>query len=194
MKKKISAILLAALTFCSVFAGCGESSNKGNSTGNQDSSSSSSSSESTEDVGGNDIYVDVTDQQQHLVDDDKRLHQNNNDYTQMKPFVVNGQSEYVIIDGAGTSQSKEAIDYLKKQIGMATGYYPSVYFDVNHDMQIDDETLADRTISESSSAKYIVYSHPVLEEKMGVQWETGHDLDYSGYMIKTVGDSVFMYE
>ena len=196
MKKKILSIFLAALTLCSVFASCKDKSGNGStnsqesvtsgqdSTGNQDGSS-----EEREEVKET---VDVTDNEQHLVSDTKRLHQNNNDYSKMKPFVVNGQSEYVIIDGAGTYQSKEATDYMKKQIGACTGYYPEVYSDVDHDGLIDDEDVADRNIAYSETAKYIVFSHPALEAAAGVQWEEGIDLDYSGYMIKTVGDSVFM--
>ena len=67
MKKKISSIFLAAFMLCSVLSGCfggqqvGDSTNAGN--------------------GGNKDYVDVTENDQHLVDESKRLHRNKNNYS-----------------------------------------------------------------------------------------------------------------
>jgi len=184
MKKRILSIFLAALMLGSLVVGCGEK-DKGDSSNNQDSSTSS------EVPSGDKNIVDVTDSDQHLVDESKRLHRNNNDYTKMMPFVVNGQSDYVIVDGAGTWESRMAIDNLKKQIGYATGYYPEVYYDVDHDKMIDsnDPTAVATPLP---AKKYLVFSHPVLETEAGVQWDESVDLDYSGYMIKTAGNNVYM--
>ena len=189
MKKKYLTIFLAALMLSSCLAGCGGGQSSSNSS---DTGSDSGSGSGNQTQRPNDIVEEVEEMDQHLVSEEKRLHRNNNDYGAMKPFVVDGASEYVIIDGAGTTQSKAATDYLKKQIGAATGYYPAVYTDTDKDLKFDAEDLANREFSYSASAKYIVYSHPVLEEAANVQWATDVDLDYSGYMIKTVGDSVFM--
>ena len=134
MKKKISSIFLAAFMLCSVMFGCTPK-DSGN-----DSSAGQNNSTTSEEVGGGDKqYVDVTDSEQHLVDDSKRLHRNKNDYSKMLPFVENGQSDYVIIDGAATTESRFAIDNMKKHIGYATNYYPEVYLDANHDLNIDND-------------------------------------------------------
>lgn len=185
MKKKILSILLATLTIASFAIGCGWGGK------NPSSDSSSISDSTTSEEPTQKEYVDVTDTEQHLVDESKRLHRNKNDYSKMLPFVVDGQSDYVIIDGAATVESRTAIDYMKKQIGYATGYYPEVYYDANHDKKIDtvDATAVDTPLP---AKKYIVISHPTLEEEAGVVWDTTVDLAYSGYMIKTVGDNVFM--
>ena len=161
MKKKISSIFLAAFMLCSVMFGCTPK-DSGN-----DSSAGQNNSTTSEEVGGGDKqYVDVTDGEQHLVDDSKRLHRNNNDYTKMLPFVVDGKSDYVIIDGAASDLSKKAVDHMKKQIGYATNYYPDVYYDADHNKKIDnnDPTAVDAPLP---AKKYIVLSHPVLEAVFG---------------------------
>lgn len=197
MKKKISAIFLAALMLCSCFAGCDNSDNSSDvgSSNNSNTSSDTGSGDSsgnTDSSGGNKVTVNVTDGEQHLVDESKRTHINNNDYTKMKSFVVNGASQYVIIDGACTEESKAALDYMKKQIAACTGYTPEVYLDADQDKIVDSGDSAGKAIPYSESAKYIVVSHQAMEKDANVTWRTDIDLDYSGYMIKTVGDSVFM--
>ena len=187
MKKKISSIFLAAFMLCSILAGCvNKNGDKNSASDSQNITSSSTSEESAEKE-----YVDATDPDQHLVDESKRTHINNNDYSKMLPFVVDGQSEYVIIDGAATTLSKTAIDHMKKQIGYATGYYPEVYLDADHNKKIDASS-ATEVEKPLPAKKYIVVSHPTLEAEAGVVWDDSIDLGYSGYMIKTVGDTVFM--
>ena len=182
MKKKILSIFLATLMLSSLVVGCKGKSDDKNSENSNTSVEDSVDKEFTEST--------FTDPDQHLVDESKRLHRNKNDYSKMLPFVVDGQSDYVIIDGAATTESRFAIDNMKKHIGYATNYYPDVYLDANHDLTIDNDNpdvqnpLPDK--------KYIVFSHPVLEAAAGVQWDETVDLAYSGYMIKTVGDTVFM--
>ena len=181
MKKKFLTVFLASLMLCSCFAGCDDGSDTGS---NSDTGSSSD----------NVVHVTetVTEADQHLVSDEKRTHINKNDYSAMKPFVVNGESQYIIVDGVGTTQSQRASDYMKKQIAKATGYAPTVYLDVDQDMVSDNEDLEKRSLTYSESAKYIVFSHAAMETAANVQWMQDIDLDYSGYMIKTVGDSVFL--
>ena len=169
-------------------------------------SSDSQNSSTTSEAPADKEYVDVTDGEQHLVDDSKRTHINNNDYSKMLPFVVDGQSDYVIINGATAAEranwesaaepadailAAKAIEHMRKQIGAATGYYPEVIKDADHNKIIDnnDPTAVDTPLP---AKKYIVLSHPVLEAEYGVEWDNTVDLDYSGYMIKTVGDHVFM--
>ena len=196
MKKKIFAIFLASLMLCSCFAGCNGGSNNTGSGDNSSNASSDVNNDTTSSDSGNtgDVNkptINVSDNEEHLVDESKRTHINNNDYSKMKPFVVEGASEYVIIDGANTAQSKEARDYMRNQIYACTGYKPEVILDTDHDFLNDDTTLQNRAFNYSPSSKYIVYSHEPLEKLANVQWRTDIDLDYSGYMIKTVGDSVF---
>ena len=187
MKKKISSIFLATFMLCSILSGClfGGQGDSSTSSVEQDSNASSESTITDKE------YVDVTDPDQHLVDESKRLHRNNNDYSKMMPFVVNGQSDYVIINGASHNLSRTAVDHMKKQISYATGCTLNVYNDIDHNKIIDnsDPTAVDTPLP---AKKYIVLSHPELEKEAGVVWDEDVELDYSGYMIKTVGDNVYM--
>ena len=200
MKKKLLSIFLATLMLGSIVVGCTSKDS------DQGSSSDSQNSSTTSEAPADKEYVDVTDGEQHLVDDSKRTHINNNDYSKMLPFVVDGQSDYVIINGATAAEranwestaepadailAAKAIEHMRKQIGAATGYYPEVIKDADHNKIIDnnDPTAVDTPLP---AKKYIVLSHPVLEAEYGVEWDNTVDLDYSGYMIKTVGDHVFM--
>jgi hypothetical protein len=190
MKKKITSIFLAAFMLCSVLAGCGGSSDQAASSAPDSSITQDSGGQGGGDVGGDKDYVDVTDPDQHLVDESKRLHRNKNNYSKMLPFVVNGESDYVIIDGAATVESRRAIDNMKKHISYATGCTLDVYYDADNDKIVDsvDPTM----VAPLPAKKYIVFSHPALEAEAGVVWDADVDLDYSGYMIKTVGDNVFI--
>lgn len=180
MKKKISAILLASLLAGMSLFACGESA--------VDSSfESSSSSSEPEKVGS----VETTDPEQHLVSEEKRLHKKT--VTEVgRPFIVNGTTDYVVVLGTNEVSAVEAADFLVNQIERCTGARVRVYVDADQDMQIDEEALQDKALTYDANAKYIVYAHQKLEEAANVAWETDVNLGYSGYMIKTAGNSVFM--
>ncbi len=133
----------------------------------------------------------TADEMEHLVSEEKRLHRKTVTETG-REFVVNGETDYVIVVGNDTTQADEGARFLSKQIGYCTGAYPVVYKDVDQDLLIDDETVANRTLAFTQDAKYIVYSHEKLEETANLVWATDAELGYSGYMIQSAGDSVFL--
>ena len=233
MKKKFSAVLLAALLGVSSLAACfgggqvsssqqGESSTESSIQAGSsilDSSSQSSSifdssifdssifdssifdSSSSENGGGDSSssggreygsIVDATDKMDHLVPEHMLLHDKTITPSD-RVFTSAGTTDYIIIVGIDDGSAKKAANFLFTQIGTCTGAYPQIYMDTNQDMLVDDETLPmeEREIPWSEDATYIVYSHEKLEAKAGITWRTVVDLAYSGYMIKSVGDSVF---
>lgn len=132
-----------------------------------------------------------SDEQEHLVSEEKRLHRKT--VTEVgREFVVNGETDYVIIVGDDSMQANEGATFVSKQIGYCTGVTPNVYKDTNQDFLIDDESVANRTIVFSETAKYVVFSHEALATAANVVWATDADLGYSGYMIQSSGDSVFL--
>lgn len=177
MKKKISAIILASLLVFGCATGC-------KSGGGNDGDDSSSSSVS-------DKYVEATDDDIHLVDEDKLLHEKTIKEVG-RTFCSNGATEYCIVIGTDSSSAREAAAFLAKQIENCTGASIKIYFDTDQDLKIDDELSPDRELSYNEDRKYIVYSHEALERAANVVWKENVDLAYSGYMIKTVGNSVFM--
>ena len=104
-------------------------------------------------------------------------------------FTANGKTDYVILVGASGAEIDKAATFLSSQIGACTGAYPSIVFDTDQDFVVDG---SEEQIVWSTGAKYLVLSHEALEKQAGVQWASDADLSYSGYMIKSVGDSVFM--
>ena len=135
-------------------------------------------------------HVEKTDGDVHLVDSAKLLHLKTvNEVGRV--FVERGRTEYLIVVGDSSSSAASAADFLSKQIGKCTGAYPEVCLDVNQDMVVDGGNAEGTQLSYDSNTKYIVFSHEVLEGKASISWKTGVDLAYSGYMIKTVGNSVF---
>ncbi|MBQ9782591.1 MAG: DUF4838 domain-containing protein [Clostridia bacterium] len=180
MKKRLIAVILVVVLVLgiAVFAICKTS------TGNKDSESGSSESIPDE-------YVETTDGDVHLVDESKLLHiKTVNEVGRV--FVERGRTEYVIVVGNPSSSAASAADFLSKQIGKCTGAYPEIYLDTNQDLIVDSGLAAGQTLSFNTSVKYIVYSHERLETLANVSWKTGVDLAYSGYMIKSVGNSVFI--
>lgn len=221
MKKKISAICLAALmsvsTLAACFGGMQNSSQQGGGSSTQssidnsidssvdssfdssfDSSADSSIQDSSSDGGntsGGREYgttVEATDKMDHLVPENLLLHDKTITFGD-RTFTAGNSTDYVIIVGVDDNSAKVAANFLLKQIGACTGAYPEIYMDTNQDFYIDDETLPmeDRAIPWSDNATYLVYSHEKMESKAGITWRDDVDLAYSGYMIKSVGDSVF---
>ena len=190
MKKKISAIFLAAVLGVSSLAAC-----FGGSQTSSSDQSVESSVEQESSVGGGAGYgttVDATDKMDHLVDDSKRLHDKTIEFGD-RIFTNAGMTDYIIIVGTADNSASVAANFLLKQIGACTGAFPQIYMDVNQDFLIDDETLPleERAIPWSSDATYIVYSHEKMESEAGIAWRSNVDLAYSGYMIQSKGDSVF---
>lgn len=74
----------------------------------------------------------------------------------------------------------KAANFLQSQIGSATGAYPEVVTDI-------------ASVKWTSSSKLLVLAIDSIEKQADVVWSTEYisQLGYSGYMIKTVGDSVF---
>ena len=209
MKKKFSAIFLAALLSLSMLAGCfgtpqnssseqsSENSVENSVDSSIDSSVDSSSGEDSSSGGssGGREYgstVDATDRMEHLVPDEMLLHDKEITYGD-RIFTIAGMTDYIIIVGENSESAKGAANFLVKQIGACTGAFPEIYMDVDEDMYIDDETLPldERAIPWSEDATYIVYQHEAMEKEAGIAWRTDVDLAYSGYMIKSVGESVF---
>ena len=213
MKKKISAILLAALLGASSLVGClgsttdsssqqGESSTGGSvQDSSVDSSIQDSSIQDSSSGGGNGStggdreygsVVDATDKMDHLVPEDMLLHDKKIEFGD-RIFTSANTTDYVIIVGDDSGSITPAVTFLQKQIGDCTGAYPQIIRDTNEDFLNDDETLPleERKISWSENATYIVYCHDKMESEAGIQWRTDVDLGYSGYMIKSVGESVF---
>ena len=182
MKKRMSSILLASLLSCVTLLGACKGS------GSSDSSSSSTPSDVEKDYTETYEGMDGT---QHLVDASKLLHKKT--ITEVgRPFAVNQRTDYVIVLGTGSISAIEAANFLASQIEQATGAFVRVYMDANQDMLNDEETVANRDLTYNADSKYIVYSHQKMEEMANIVWEADVELSYSGYMIKTGGNSVFM--
>ncbi len=199
MKKFLKTTLLLALSLIFVLSGCfgsggGNSSDNGGSTGGGnnpvDSSSGGGNNPVDSSSGGdvvdepddpNSIHKDVTDNERHLVSADKQLHRVNATPSN-KEFVKNAQSEYLIVLGSQTSAAKKAANFLSNQVGAATGAYLTV---------VDAENISDW----DETKKYILIACDEFESQANITWATETediDLGYSGYMIKSVGNSVFM--
>lgn len=166
MKKFLKTLLLLSLSLVFAVAGCSGSPNE-----------PIKPDDNTE----NETHKNVTDSDRHLVSADKQLHRvkvTENSRT----FVKNAQSEYLIVLGDNNSNAKKAANFLSNQIGAATGAY----------LTITDE---DNVGAWSSQKKYIAISCEGLEKQANVAWATDSediDLGYSGYMIKTVGNTAFI--
>ncbi len=182
MKKALKTALLFFTCLVMVFSACSFSG--GNSTGNPSSSTGGGSSQSGTSSGNgqtiadNEIKKDVTDTDRHLVSEDKLLHRVTVTPSN-RTFVKNEQSDYVIVLGDEGSNAKKAASFLSNQVGAATGAYLSI---------VNAEDVGEWT----KDKKYLAISCSELERAANVTWATDVDLGYSGYMIKSAGDSVFM--
>lgn len=116
---------------------------------------------------------------QHFVDSSKTLHKVSVKESNRK-FVKDGKSDYKIIIALEDQVVVSAANYLASQIYSCTGVMLPV--------ETDDGSFA-----WSNTAKYLVIEDKSLEDKANVKWATGYELKKSGYMIKTVGESVFMH-
>lgn len=186
MKNKIVILLLTFIFIMSCFISCGKE-NSGSDSDN--GSSSESTSESVD--GGKEIIKDVTDKEVHLVDESKRLHRVSVKDTG-RVFVSGGKTDYRILAGGSTGSIIKAASFLSNQIGSCTGVYPTVVYDADGDGIIDG---TDEQINWTKDSKFVVLDSEPLEKQAGVKWATETekiDLGYSGYMMKTVGDTVFM--
>lgn len=191
MKKRLSAILLAFL-LCSatVITACNDNGGAGSFSGGGGNSIDGGCGGSDINYGGS---YEATDAEQHLVDESKLLHQKNVREVG-RSFVTNRTTDYKIVVGTNDTSALEAADFLATQIERCTGAFVRVCVDANQDMVLDDETVQDRALSYDTNSKYIVYAHEKLEsaDYANIAWATDVDLAYSGYMIKSVGNSVFM--
>ena len=191
MKKNILAILLATLLGATAFAACGD---KGGAPEN--SSTPNESTGSSESVGGESDreYIEggnFTDEYPHYVDEDIVLHDRTVTPSD-RVFIKDGVTDYIIILGTDDSKALDAVSFLRAQLSAATGANVPVFNDVNQDLKIDDEVVANRDIVFTPESKYIVISHEGLEKEAHVEWRTDVNLAYSGFMLQTSGDSVFM--
>lgn len=173
MKKSIKTALLALTCLSMALSACGFGGNGGGTSGGN------SGGNVTPAPSENEIYKDVTDLDRHLVSQDKLLHRVTLNESN-RVFVQNGVSDYVIVLGTESSAARKAATFLSNQIGAATGAYLPV---------VTNATTWD------SAKKYLAISCDGLAESAGITWanETENiDLGYSGYMIKSAGNSVFM--
>lgn len=181
MKKILRTLLLSLVCFVMVFSACMGNSggNGGNSGGNGgNGGNSGGGTQGGQTIGDSDIVKDITDYESHLVSDEKRLHRVTITESN-RAFVVNGKSDYKIVLGDNGSAAKTAASFLSNQIGSATGAYLEVI-------------TAEEAGEWSSDKKYLALSCADMEGEAGVTWATDADLCYSGYMMKTVGDTLFM--
>lgn len=179
MKKRIITLLLA-LTFCFGWVvSCGKKESESNGESNSESSSESVSESVSESF--KESIKDIVDTEKHLVSDEKRLHRVSVKQSNRK-FVVNGTTEYKIVVDKNDNTALKAANFLQSQIGSATSAYPELITNVD-------------SVKWTKTSKYIVLAVDSVEEQAKVTWAsdiTSEDLGYSGYMIKTVGDSVFI--
>lgn len=177
-KKAFSAILLAALLACTgMIASCG---------GGTDDSRTSASDDRN--YGGT---SEVSDGEEHLLDPAKTLHKKTVKEVG-RTFVENGKTDYTILVGTNSDSAYQAADLLSKQIGQCTGAYPDIFIDADQNSEIDDTDIENREIQWNNDSRYLILSHETLEKKAGIQWDADAELGYSGYMIKTSGNSAFM--
>ena len=172
-----------------------EESSEEESSEEESSEEESSEEESSEEESSSDReYVDggnMSDEAPHYVSADKVLHDRKVTPSD-RVFVQNGETDYVIIIGTSDSRAQDAATFIRQQVASATGATISLYIDADQDLMIDDETIVNRQLAWTPETKYIVLDHQALEEEAFISWREGIDLDYSGYMIQSAGDSVFM--
>lgn len=170
MKKRILILLLITVLTLSYCVGCGAKKNESETTPS----------------------AEFTDPNEHLVSDSKRLHRKTVSDSG-RTFVNNCNTLYKIILGNVSLQSVKAANFLSTEIGECTGAYPSVIYDDDENGLSDDN---DSPINYTKNSKYIVISHSALERTAAIEWATDKDksinLGYSGYMIKSAGESVFI--
>ena len=176
MKKRISAVLLAALLGATCLASCGG-----------DNGSSKPSGPKSEYVDGGTF----TDEGEHYVDASKLTHD-----VKVTPsdrvFVQNGASEYVVVLGTNDSRATDAVTFLRQQVEKATGATLKMVIDSDQDLQVDGDDSVNGKLEFTPNTKYLVLDHQGLESEAGIEWRTDIDLAYSGYMIQSAGDCVFM--
>ena len=157
--KRILASIFACVVSLTAFASCKDG-----------TGSSSSDATNTEVSAKNPIGVDTEHYQ------DKTLHKVKVTETN-RPFVQNGESEYVILYEDGQMEARAACALISKQVAAATG------------CNIPVESTAD--IAWSETAKYIVLGREELFEAAGLTMPED-ELGPAGYYIKTCGESVFI--
>ena len=164
----------------------GESSSSMGEVSSEESSSEESSSDREYVDGGT-----MSDEAPHYVSEEKLLHDRKITPSD-RVFVQDGKTDYVIVIGTSDKRAQDAAQFLRQQVAMATGATLPLYFDADQDLLIDDESVVNRQLGFMPDTKYIVFSHETLEAEAGIAWRENVDLDYSGFMIKSAGDSVFM--
>ena len=182
MKKRIIAMFLTLMFAMSWIVSCGKDGGA--------SDGGSSFSDKTEEV--KESVSNITDKDVHLVSEDKLLHRVSIKQSD-RVFVADGKTDYKILVGGSSSVIMKAASFLSNQIGACTGVYPEVVYDADGDGIIDDSGEA---VNWTVDSKYLVLDCPALEKKANVKWATEEDksinLGYSGYMMKTVGNTLFM--
>ena len=206
MKKRFSAIFLAAFLVATSLAACGKNSgSSSNSSSVSDgtsseisseipSDSSETSSDSSEEENSGRDYIDggnISDEGEHYVSEDKLMHDVKITPAD-RPFITNGTTDYVIIVGTSDSRASDGASFIRQQIALATGATIGIFIDADQDLLIDDTTVVNRELSFAPDTKYLVLSHEALEQEAMIEWREDVDLEYSGYMIQSAGDSVFM--
>lgn len=140
-----------------------------------------------------DVVIVDTGSTPHYVSADKTLHLKT--VTDVgRQFVYedalgNKTTDYKLLLGKFDADINQAGAFLKNQIEKATGAYVEMLYDRDGDLIIDG---TDDSVNWTETSKYLVLEHSVLAESANVVWNSDVDLGYSGYMIKTVGDTVFM--
>ena len=191
MKKKLS-VLLATLLVATSIAACGKDGGSNTDNSSISSETSSSTEESSRD------YVDggtMSDEDPHYVDEEKLMHDRKITPSD-RVFIQNGATEYSIVLGSSDSRAMDAVTFLRGQLTTATGVTLNLILDAHQDFLADDSSLPNRQISYTSESKYIVFEHEKSEQEAMLAgelepWRDDVDLEYSGCMIRTAGDSVF---
>lgn len=177
--RRIIKIIATALATVSIFsiAACT------NSGGNNNTNSNNSSNNSTltgVTVSNEQAKGTVSDYEDHFVTEGQ-LHKINVTESN-RPFVTNGKSDYKIVIGEGnveaTNAKTEAAGLVAKQVRLATG------------AALEIVSVSD-VANWSETSKWIVFGDAELFANAGLTMPED-DLGYSGYYMKSVGDSIFI--
>ena len=157
-------------------------------------SSWESSWESSEEESSDREYIDgsnMSDEKPRYVSQEKLLRDRKITPSD-RVFVKDDQTDYVIIVGTSDARAQEAAWFLRQQVATATGANMGICVDGDQDCMIDNNGVVNRALEWTPDAKYIVFAHEALENSAGITWRENVDLGYSGFMIQSAGDSVFL--
>ena len=175
--KKITRLIAGLMAALSVFCvtAC-----KNNVDSSSDSNSGTENTPTGITVNNGQAKGTVSDYEDHFVTEGQLHKINVTEST--RPFVSNGNSEYKIVIGDGntdaTNAKTKAAGLLAKQVRLATG--------------ADLKIVAVSEVAEwTKDSKYIVFGDEEMFADAGLAMPED-DLGYTGYYLKSVGDSIFI--